>query len=388
MRYPPLLQHAFRVCFLFAALWAAAAVPIWLLIYAGTLAFDPGYGGINWHAHELMFGYAALVVCGFLFTAIPNWTGRLPVAGWPLAALVAIWIAGRAAMLLPQVPGPALTAAIDIAFLAAVLAVAGREIVAGKNWRNLRVLAIVAWLLAANIAFHGLILSGAAADISLRGAIGALIALITLVGGRLAPSFTRNWLVKQGAAALPAPFGPPDAVAIGCSVLGLLAWIAIPDGAVTGALALVAALALTWRLARWRGWLTWREPLLLILHLGYGFVPLGFALLAGTTLWPAMIPASAAVHAWTAGAIGTMTLAVMTRASLGHTGHALTATPGTVAIYLAILLAAVLRIAAAFSGDWRMALLDGAGTAWMAAFLLFAINYGPMLCTPRTPKGR
>ena len=117
-------------------------------------------------------------------------------------------------------------------------------------------------------------------------------------------------------------------------------------------------------------------------------MPLGFALLAGTTLWPAMIPASAAVHAWTAGAIGTMTLAVMTRASLGHTGHALTATPGTVAIYLAILLAAVLRIAAAFSGDWRMALLDGAGTAWMAAFLLFAINYGPMLCTPRKPKGR
>lgn len=387
MPYPPLLQHAFRVCFLFAALWAAAAIPLWLMMYSGTLTLDAAYGGLNWHAHELMFGYAALVICGFLFTAIPNWTGRLPVSGWPLAALVAIWIAGRIAMLLPHALGLPLTAAVDVAFLAAVLAVAGREIVAGKNWRNLRVLLIVAWLLAANVAFHGFALTGAPTDISLRGAIGALIALITLVGGRLTPSFTRNWLVKQGAAALPAPFGPLDAFAIGCGVASLLTWIAMPDGIVTGALALLAALALTWRLLRWRGWSTWREPLLVILHVGYGFVPLGFVLLAGSAVRPELIPSSAAVHAWTAGAIGVMTLAVMTRASLGHTGHALTAASGTIAIYLAILVAASLRICAAFADAWRMMLLDGAGTAWMVAFLLFAINYGPMLCTPRRAKG-
>jgi len=388
MSYPPVLQHAFRICFLLAAIWAAAAVPLWLLAYTGIIELAGPYGAINWHAHELVFGYAALVVCGFLFTAIPNWTGRLPVSGWPLAILVTIWLAGRIAMMQAVHFGPMLAAAIDVAFLVAVLAVAGREIVAGKNWRNLRVLVLVGWLLLGNVAFHAAAIGGHAIDLSVRGSIGALIALITLVGGRLTPSFTRNWLVKQSATQLPAPFGTLDAVAIGSGVAALLSWVIMPDGAPTAALAALAAILLAWRLARWRGWATFAEPLLVILHIGYAFVPLGFALLAVNALRPDLIPNNAVVHAWTAGAIGTMTLAVMTRATLGHTGQALTATPATVAIYVAIVLAAALRILAAFTVEWHLALVDAAGAAWTAAFLIFLGSYGPLLCRARRAKVR
>ncbi|MGB3865977.1 MAG: NnrS family protein, partial [Xanthobacteraceae bacterium] len=212
MSYPPLLSQAFRVCFLLAAVWAALAIPLWLFTYAGMLTIADAYGGVAWHAHELIFGYAALVICGFLFTAIPNWTNRPPVSGRPLMALVMIWIAGRIAMLSAAGIGLVAAAVIDLAFLAAMLAVAGREIVAGRNWRNLRVLAIVFWLLMANAAFHAAALSGAMIDLSLRGAVGALVALITLVGGRLTPSFTRNWLVKRDPTHLPPEFGPLDAM--------------------------------------------------------------------------------------------------------------------------------------------------------------------------------
>jgi uncharacterized protein involved in response to NO len=388
MSHPPVLNHAFRICFLLAAIWAAAAVPLWLLSFAGSISLSSAYGDVAWHAHELVFGYAALVVCGFLFTAIPNWTGRLPVAGWPLAGLVLIWLAGRLAMLNAETLGTSATAAIDVAFLAAVLAVAAREIVAGKNWRNLRVLVLVLWLLLANVAFHASVLTGDMTDLSLRGSVGALVALITLVGGRLTPSFTRNWLVKHGAAQLPAPFGRLDAMAIGTGVVALLLWVTAPTGAATATLAALAAVLLAWRLARWRGWATWREPLLLILHLGYAFVPLGFALLAGNAWRPESVPANAVIHAWTAGAVGTMTLAVMTRSSLGHTGHALSATPATTAIYIAIVLAAVLRICAPFTLDGYHALLNVSGAAWTLAFVIFVASYGPMLCSSRKAKVR
>lgn len=383
MSYRALFQHAFRICFLLAAIWAAAAVPLWLLSYTGTISLADGYGDLNWHAHELIFGYAALVVCGFLFTAIPNWTGRLPVAGWPLVILILIWLAGRVAMVSAQHIGLPAAAAIDLLFLATVLAVAGREIVAGRNWRNLRVLIVVTWLLLANGLFHAAALGYCPMDVSLRASVGALIALITLIGGRLAPSFTRNWLVKHGAARLPAPFGPLDATAIAASVVGLIVWAIAPTGAPTAATAALAAILLAWRLSRWQGWNTWREPLLVILHIGYAFVPLGFALLAVNAVRPDLVPANAVTHAWTAGAIGTMTLAVMTRASLGHTGHALTATRGTLLIYLAILSAATLRIAAPFAHEWYVPLLTASGIAWLLAFSTFALSYGPMLATWR-----
>jgi uncharacterized protein involved in response to NO len=379
----PIFRHAFRICFLLAAIWAAAVVPTWLLAYSGFFSFPDAYGGLNWHAHELIFGYAAMVVCGFLFTAIPNWTGRLPVNGWPLVGLVLLWVAGRVAMLTADTLGQLPAAIIDVLFLVMVLAAAAREIITGKNWRNLRVLVLVLWLLLANILFHVSVLADHATDISLRASVAALIALITLVGGRLAPSFTRNWLVKHNVSDLPAPFSRLDAIAIAAAVVALFAWIAAPTGTPTATVAALAAILLAWRLSRWQGWKTWREPLLVILHIGYAFVPIGFAFLAVHAARPDLVPESAVTHAWTAGAIGTMTLAVMTRASLGHTGHALTATRGTILIYGAIVTAATLRIVAPFAKEWHAPLLNMSGLAWTIAFLSFVLIYGPILISER-----
>jgi uncharacterized protein involved in response to NO len=386
----PVLRQAFRICFLAAALWAIAAVPVWLFAYAGWIDISGTYNAVDWHAHELIFGYVALVLCGFLFTAIPNWTGRLPFSGWPLAGLVAVWAAGRVAMLTAGIIGPLPAAVIDAAFLLVVLLAAAREVIAGKNWRNLPVLALVFCLVAGNVFFHAANFAGQSTGMSLRLSIGALIALITLVGGRITPSFTHNYLNRHKASALPAPFSRYDLVAMVAAVVTIVAWIAAPDNRATAVAAAIVAVLLAIRLWRWRGWLAWREPLVVVLHVGYAFVAIGFALVAAATLWPAVVPASGALHAWTVGAIGTMTLAVMTRASLGHTGHALTAGPGTMFIYAAILTAAVLRVAAPFSGEAYMPLLAMAGTAWVVAFATFVILYGPILVAarPKAAPGR
>lgn len=380
---PALFQNAYRICFLSAALWAACAVPLWLLAYSGNIRIGGPYGAVNWHAHELIFGYAAMVVCGFLFTAIPNWTGRLPLSGWPLVCLVAIWLAGRITILAADSVGVTIAALIDCLFLTAVLASAMREIIAGKNWRNMRVLVLVFFLWAANIWFHVAIVTESATDFSLRAAIGALVMLITLVGGRIVPSFTHNWLVKRGADRLPAPFGRFDILAMAASAAGIVAWIAAPASTVAAILALIAAAFLTLRLARWRGWMTRSEPLLLILHFGYGFLPLGFLLHFTGHVMPGWISADAATHAWTVGAIGVMTLAVMTRASLGHSGMPLTADHATVLIYAAILLAAGLRITAGALPDWYLEILTASAAMWITAFSGFALTYGPILASSR-----
>ena len=362
------------------------AVPVWILAYSGEIAIDSAYSALDWHAHELIFGYAALVICGFLFTAIPNWTGRLPFSGWPLALLVGVWAAGRLAMMFAGVIGAPAAAVVDVAFLAAVLVAAAREVLAGRNWRNLPVLAFVLCLLAGNVVFHAAILRDAPAGFSFRLAIGAIIGLITLIGGRVTPSFTRNWLVRQKATELPAPFSRFDLVAILVAVVALVAWITLPDASLTAAAAAVAAVLLAVRVWRWRGWATVKEPLVTVLHVGYAFVPVGFALQAIAITWPDVLPASAALHAWTVGAIGLMTLAIMTRASLGHTGRVLTAGRGTVAIYGAMLLAVVARVVAPLAGGAYLSLLVIAATLWTLAFLGFVVLYGPVLVSASPPR--
>jgi uncharacterized protein involved in response to NO len=383
MPTPLLFQYAFRICFLSAAVWAAAAMPLWLSAYSGWIAVSPAYGAMNWHAHEMVFGYAAMVICGFLFTALPNWTGRPAVRGWPLATLVLLWAVGRGAMLLADRFGVAATAIADLAFLAVMLGVAAREIVVARSWRSLPVLALIGWLTLANVWFHASALTGGAADMAMRAAIGALIALIILIGGRLAPNFTRNWLVKRNASRLPPEFNRWDAAAIAAGVAGVAAWVAAPEGRITAGLAALAAILLALRLARWRGWATWSEPLLLVLHLGYGFVPLGFAFLAVSALHPELVPGGVVIHAWAAGAVGTMTLAVMTRATLGHTGRALTAGGATTAIYVAVLAAALSRVIAPLAGDLFLPLVLFSGTCWTLAFLGFVATYGRFAVAPR-----
>ncbi len=373
---PALFSYGFRPFFLGAGLWAALSILLWLPQYFGEIVLPTALSPPDWHSHEMIYGYGGAVIAGFLLTAIPNWTGRLPVNGYSLALLCALWLAGRIAILLSARIGRDAAAIVDIAFLLALAVVAAREIIAGRNWRNLRVLLVVAVLIAGNIIFHLESSSYGVADYGPRVGLAAIILLVTLVGGRIVPSFTRNWLARQGPGPLPAPFSRFDMVSMLTGAIALAAWVLNRSHEATGLLLLASAMLHTMRLGRWRGDRAVSERLVLILHVGYAFVPLGFLLTGLAALWP-MVPASAGVHAWGAGAVAVMTLAVMTRASLGHTGRPLVATPVTQLIYLLAILAALLRIVAAFEPS--KTLLHLAAFAWEGAFVGFVVAYGPLL---------
>ena len=378
---PALLSYGFRPFFLMAAFYAGAAILVWLPMFYGELSTASLFAPRDWHVHEMLYGYVAAVITGFLLTAIPNWTGRLPIQGAPLLVLMAVWLAGRVAVSLSTSIGWMAAAALDCAFLVLVTAAAAREVMAGRNWRNLKVVAIVAVLAAANIGFHLEAHFRGVADYSLRAGIGAIVILITLVGGRIVPSFTHNWLARAKPGRLPAPLGRFDVVTIVASVGAMALWIAIPYGPQRPSPWHWPACCKPRGLARWAGERAFAEPLVLILHIAYAFIAAGFLLTAaGAVGW---VAESAGVHAWAVGAVGTMTLAVMTRASLGHTGHALTASTLTRALYLAVIIAAFARVAAALEPMWSLPLLHVAAFAWAVAFLGFAVGYGPMLCRAR-----
>ncbi|MCT8973613.1 NnrS family protein [Microbaculum marinisediminis] len=384
---PALFSYGFRPFFLAGALYAAIAVGVWVPWYLGAVTLPTDWPPIAWHAHELLFGYVPAVVAGFLLTAVPNWTGRLPVVGWPLAGLFAFWLLGRFAIATSDWFGAALTAIATLSFLAGLGAVIGREILAGRNWKNLKVLIIVVMLFAAQALFQWEVLNDGHSVYGARLAIATTITLIVLIGGRIVPSFTGNWLRQRGGQTMPVPFSRFDAIVIAVSVVALAAWIVAPsfEGVAIAAapLLLLAGILQLVRQARWRPLRTFAEPLVTILHVAYLFVPLGFLLAAVAAASESAVPNTAAIHAWTAGAIGTMTLAVMTRATLGHTGRTLTAGAATVAIYGLVVLAALTRIGAAVfpSGmDW---LLSVSAVAWIGAFAGFSLVYGPLLVRRR-----
>ena len=377
------LSAGLRPFFLLGAAWAAIAVPVWLAAYVHGYVLPGALPAMTWHAHEMIYGYAVAAVTGFLLTAIPNWTGRLPIRGVPLAVLATLWLAGRIALLASAAVGPQLAAAIDLSFLFVLILLVAREVTAAENFHNLPVVAVLGLLFAGNVLVHL-----HALDVAYTSAIGnrigvaTLVLLISLIGGRIIPSFTRNWLVKNRPdVAVPAPHDGLDTACLLVVVAALVAWVALPTAEVSAALALAGAVAAATRLSRWRGLATAREPLLFVLHVGYAWVAIGLALLGlnGFFEWA---PPGAPLHALTVGAIGTMTLAVMTRASLGHSGRPLTSGRGTIAIYLLVTLAALLRVAAPFT--FNMAEFTAfAGLAWCAAFGLFAILYAPILIGKR-----
>jgi uncharacterized protein involved in response to NO len=382
-----LLSAGFRPFFLLAALWAALAIPLWLALFAGAPAVPTALAPAVWHAHEMVFGYAAATVAGFLLTAIPNWTGRMPLQGAPLAALALLWAAGRIGVLLSGIWGPVAAAVLDLAFPAVFLAAIAREIAAGRNWRNLPMLGALSLLLTGNLLVH-LEALGVAATAALgdRLGIATLVMLITFIGGRIVPSFTRNWLVRERPeSAAPAPFDTVDRAVLALTALALALWVAAPETRAAAVGELAAGVALALRLLRWRGHQSWREPLVWSLHLGYAWLAVGFLLLGSDGI-AAFLPATTALHALTVGAIGTMTLAVMTRASLGHTGRPLTAGSGTTAIYLLVTLAALLRLAAPLADASQMLLLDLAGASWSGAFGLFVVLYAGPLALPRAAR--
>lgn len=380
---PALLRYGFRPFFLGAGVWAVIAIAVRLADVSG---FDSGGFAFHdsnlWHAHAFLFGYTSAVVAGFSLTAVPNWTGRLPISGPPLLALFCVWIAGRVVLFLPSVPLAA-AIAVDAAFLPLLAAVLAREVIAARNIRNLPVCALVLLIGAANLLFH-LEASGVidAEGYAIRMGVGMLTLLIGLIGGRIVPSFTNNWFArhKMPRDATSARF--LDRLVHGSSAIAVLAWIGAPYSFFTAAAFFVAFAAHTARLARWRGWRTRADALVAVLHVGYAWIPIGFLVLGASIAFGTPNP-SAGLHALTAGAIGTMTLAVMTRATLGHTGRPLHAGNGTIAVYAAVTISAASRVAAGFAPDFATPLLTISGVSWLAAFASFVAIYGPMFVTPR-----
>jgi uncharacterized protein involved in response to NO len=374
---PALLSYGFRPFFLFGACYAALAILVWLPLFYGEIALATVFSPRDWHVHEMLYGYIPAVVTGFLLTAIPNWTGRLPLQGWPLLGLVIAWAAGRVAVTLSAETGWLAATLIDSSFLVLVVAATAREIIAGRNWGNLKVLIPVTILGLGNAAFHVEAHILGAADYGIRVGIAGILVLIMIIGGRLIPSFTRNWLARENPGRLPVPFGRFDAAVITLSAAVLTVWIVEPFGNATAAALFSAGLFQTLRLARWAGDRTLRDRLIVVLHVAYAFLPLGYVL-TGLSSIGVVVP-SAGLHAWMVGAAGMMTVAVMTRATLGHTGHELTASALTQIIYAAVFIAAVARICAALEPRWSELELHVAAFAWTAAFLGFGIVYGPRL---------
>lgn len=387
MRLPPVLRGGFRPFFFAAACWALVVIALWIGALSGRVELPTYMDPLAWHRHEMLFGFLGSAIAGFLLTAIPNWTGRLPIAGARLALLFALWLMARLALLFSAHTGTVPAVILDVGFPSALAFVAAREVLAAKN-RNFPIVIAVSLFAIANGLDHvealGFDLNP---GLGWRAGLALVLMLISLIGGRIIPSFTRNWLAKQGVEKrLPGQPGPFDMATLAVSGTALAGWAAVPDAKIVGALLVVAGALHAIRLARWSGMKTIRDPLVFILHISYAWLPLGLLLLgASAFVW--CIPASSALHALSAGAMASMTLAVMTRATLGHTGRPLVADRGTQLIYLLVTLGAILRFAAPILPFDYMQSIAVAGAMWGGAFLLYACVYGTKLLGPR-PDGR
>jgi uncharacterized protein involved in response to NO len=383
-RGPAVFSVGLRPFFLFSALWAAIAAPLWLYAF-----LSGGPVGLSWHVHEMLFGYTGGVVVGFLLTAVPNWTGRLPVVGTRLALLFGLWLAGRAAMLAMALNADLASEVwpliIDGLFLFAMAGVVWREVLAGKNWRNVPVAVMVTLFALANAGFHLEAGAGGVANLPTRLGLAVVALLIAVIGGRVTPSFTRNWQTRRGGP-MPAVSGRLDVVTLAVTAAGLVAWSVAPTHPAAGALLLASGGLNLVRLVRWRGDATVAEPLVWILHLGYLWLAAGLLFTGLSVAAPGLVPPSVGVHALTAGAIGVMTLAIMTRASRGHTGRPLAAGRVEVLIYVLINAAALSRVTGGLLPTLYQPLLMVSAGLWSSAFLTFVVGYGPMLLSPRPDR--
>jgi uncharacterized protein involved in response to NO len=381
---PALFSYGFRPFFLSATLFALIVVPVWMFAFRGSVSLEGPFAPSDWHVHEMTFGYGSAVLAGFLFTAVPNWTGRMPTRGWPLLLLSVIWLAGRLAVAGLLGLGPTGAMLVDQAFLLAVVAMIAREIVAGRNWRNLKVLVPVTVFWMANLVFHLEAIESGAADHGRRLGIAVLIFLIMLIGGRIVPSFTRNWLAQRGCASVPAPFDRFDTIALATGAVALGLWVAQPFSVAAGALLCAAGILHLVRLVRWRGAAAWRSPLLLMLHLAYLFVPVGLVA-TGSAAFSILEPAVGA-HLLGIGAIGGMTVAVMMRATLGHTGRDLAAGPLLAGAFAMLLAAAVGRAFGTTQVYGSLDALTVSAILWTVAFALVAARLGPWLVAPKVAR--
>lgn len=378
----PFLSYAFRPMFLGLGLFAVMTLALWLLTLAGAAPASDTRGPL-WHGHEMLFGFALAAVAGFLLTAVATWTGRPPIQGVPLVCLVTAWLIGRIVMA-SGLTASVWTAGIAMAFPMLLTVFVAREILLGGSQRNYPIALIVAVLALLDALYHfgalGIIPN--AERFALLATLYLFVVLISIIAGRIIPSFTGNWLRSRGATRLPASMPWVERVVLPATGLtGVLA-LALPDHRLTGLAAAGSAVLHTLRLYRWRGLSTVSEPLVFILHVGYAWLPAGFTLLSASILG-GTIPATSATHAFGVGAIGVMIFAVTTRVALGHTGRPLRASLVIVIAYIVLNVAAVVRVAAPATGGDYLAVLEVGGLSWIVAWLLFLLIYVPILVRPR-----
>jgi uncharacterized protein involved in response to NO len=379
-----IFNYGFRPFFLLAGVQAVVTMAVWLAVLHGMGWEMAWLAPVQWHAHEMIFGFVAAALAGFLLTAVASWTGQRGFAGPPLMVLVAIWLGGRIAMA-PGLGVPqTLAATIDLAFLPAVAMAIVPSLVRAGNVRNFPLVAFLVLLFAANVLFHAPELAARLGIPGLTLAVDTILLMIALVGGRVVPAFTGNALRTLHPQARIPGFGWLDRAALVATAGVLVLDMIAPGGQLAGSVALVACVLHAWRLSRWRGWLTRSMPIAWVLHVAYAWIPIGLGLKGLWLLW--QLPVGAGwLHALTAGAYATMILAVMTRAALGHTGRPLVATKPIVAAYLLITLAAATRVFAPMvAPGMPQATWTIAGILWITAFLLYCAVYAPILWRPRS----
>jgi len=376
---PVLFSIGFRPFFIGCGAWAIIVMVAWVLALFGHLSLPDHLTPVEWHFNELLFGVIGAAMAGFILTAIPNWTGHLPLRGRALMLLFALWCAGRLASLFGASLGAGAVAIVDSAFFVGLFAVVFREIVHGKNWRNLPVAVAIGLFGAAHILFYLEALDMVSMnDAAQRLGLGVIGCLLTLIGGRIVPSFSRNWLKRRNQeGTVGATLGPIDKLAMLVTVLSLLAWVVVPDHRAVGFALILAGLLNAARLTRWRGLRTLSEPLLFILHVGYGWLALALALLGVSILHNGITQADA-LHALSVGAAGTMIMAVMSRAILGHTGRDLHADLTMTLAFALMSVAALARLGVVVLPGFAMELYSLSGGGWTLAFCLFVWRFAPI----------
>lgn len=384
MTSPRFLSGGFRPFFLFGALHAALMVGLWVPWYLGFIHVPTALSPVVWHQHELLFGFVPAIIAGFLLTAVPNWTGRPALSGLPLLLLFLLWLAGRVAIATSESIGLTVAAVVSLAFLPALVLLVLRELIAAKNRRNYKVAGVLGILFLAQLLFFYEYERFGRIEAANRLAVATVVLLIAIIGGRIIPTFTANWLRKNNPGRELPPFGRFDLAAMLASGAALLLWIGAAKAEAlagpAGLFCLAAGGLQLLRQLRWQPARTRREPLVLVLHVAFAFVPLGFLLTGAALLFDDAGLAAAGLHGWTSGAIGATTLAVMTRATRGHTGQPLHAPLSTVLlIYVPVVIAALARIGAAVLPAETMLLLPLAGLGWIVAFLGYAGLYGPLI---------
>ena len=377
---PVFFALGFRPFFLLSGIFAILLMAVWVPAFIGGTAFGTYYGQIEWHSHEMIFGYTLAVIAGFLLTAVRNWTGRPTPAGGYLAALAALWLLGRILPFFPGILPNWFIAFVDLAFLPALAVAIGVPLVRSGETRNLLFLPLLAVLWTANWFVHAELL-GLLPNLARKGiflGLDVIILLIVIMGGRVIPFFTERALpglvIKRRSAI--EWLAPLSVVAY------MLVAFFLPDSRLSGALAALAAIINGVRLASWYSHRYWQVPLLWVLHLGYGWIIAGFVLKAAAAF--GMISPHFTIHAFTVGGIGVLTVGMMARVSLGHTGRPLGVRPSMVVAFVLLNLAAIGRgLLPSFFPLWFRELIIASGVLWVAAFAIFVVVYTPILTQPR-----